>query len=47
MPRPQGTLPKGDDFKVIVQIKNTAGAAPKSFGLLYEDEACAECHREK
>lgn len=38
-------LPDGDDFTVVVQIRDTAGAKPKNHRVLFHDEICAECKR--
>ena len=38
-------LPEGDDFTVVVQIRDTAGAKPKNHRVLFHDEICAECKR--
>mgnify|MGYP001599474669 CR=1 FL=1 len=38
-------MPEGDDFTVVVQIKDNASARPKNYRVLYHDEICAECKR--
>lgn len=38
-------LPEGDDFTVVVQIRDTATAKPKNHRVLFHDEVCAECKR--
>lgn len=37
------TLPEGDDFTVVVQIRDAAGAKPKNHRVLFHDEVCGEC----
>lgn len=41
----QGPLPKGDDYNIVIQIKDTATASPKNYRVYFEDEACEKCHR--
>lgn len=36
-------LPEGDDFTVVVQIRDAAGAKPKNHRVLFHDEVCPEC----
>lgn len=38
-------LPEGDDFTVVVQVRDTAGAKPKNHRVLFHDEICGECKR--
>ncbi|HEY9248734.1 MAG TPA: hypothetical protein VIO38_06365 [Rariglobus sp.] len=38
-------LPEGDDYTVVVQIRDTAGAKPKNHRVLFHDEVCDECKR--
>jgi hypothetical protein len=38
-------LPEGDDYTVVVQIKDNASARPKNYRLLFHDEVCGECKR--
>ena len=38
-------LPEGDDYTVVVQVRETASAKPKNFRVLFHDEICAECKR--
>lgn len=38
-------LPAGDDFTVVVQIKDNATARPKNYRVVYHDEICGECKR--
>ncbi|NDC57605.1 MAG: hypothetical protein EBZ50_01990 [Alphaproteobacteria bacterium] len=39
------TLPEGDDYTVVVQIRDTAAAKPRNHRVLFHDELCAECKR--
>jgi hypothetical protein len=38
-------LPEGDDYTVVVQIRDSASARPKNYRVLFHDEICAECKR--
>jgi hypothetical protein len=38
-------LPDGDDYNVVVQIRENATARPKNYRVLFHDEICAECKR--
>lgn len=38
-------LPAGDDFIVVVQIRGTAGARPRNYRVLYQEEICDGCKR--
>lgn len=38
-------LPEGDDYTVVVQIRDNANARPKNHRVLFHDEICAECKR--
>lgn len=38
-------LPEGDDYNVVVQIRDNATARPKNYRVLFHDEVCAECKR--
>ncbi len=38
-------LPPGDGYTVVVQIRETAGARPKNYRVLFHDETCGECKR--
>jgi hypothetical protein len=38
-------LPEGDDYTVVVQIRDAAGAKPKNHRVLFHDEVCGECKR--
>ena len=38
-------LPEGDDYNVVVQIKDNANARPKNYRVLFHDEICGECKR--
>ena len=40
-----GKLPDGDDYNVVVQIRENASARPKNYRVLFHDEICAECKR--
>lgn len=40
-----GKLPQGDDYNVVLQVKDNAAARPKNYRVLYHDEVCAECKR--
>jgi hypothetical protein len=40
-----GKLPDGDDYNVVVQIKDSASARPKNYRVLFHDEVCGECKR--
>jgi hypothetical protein len=38
-------LPEGDDYNVVVQIRDNATARPKNYRVLFHDEVCDECKR--
>lgn len=38
-------LPDGDDYLVVVQVRDSANARPKNYRLQFHDEVCAECKR--
>lgn len=38
-------LPDGDDYTVVVQLKDNANAKPKNYRVSYHDEVCGECKR--
>lgn len=38
-------LPEGDDFTVVIQVKENASARPTNYRVIYHDEICAECKR--
>lgn len=38
-------LPAGDEFIVVVQIREAAGARPKNYRVLFHDETCGDCKR--
>jgi hypothetical protein len=38
-------LPEGDDYNVVVQIRENATARPKNYRVLFHDEVCDECKR--
>lgn len=41
----RAALPDGDDYTVVVQIRDAAGAKPKNYRVLFHDEVCKECKR--
>jgi hypothetical protein len=38
-------LPQGDDYTVVVQIRESAGATPKNHRVLFDESVCGECKR--
>ncbi len=36
-------LPKGDGYRIVVQIRQTADAKPQNFRIDYHTEICGEC----
>lgn len=38
-------LPEGDDYTVVVQVRENASARPKNYRVLFHDEICDECKR--
>jgi hypothetical protein len=38
-------LPEGDDYTVVVQIRDNAGAKLKNYRVTFHDEVCGECKR--
>ena len=38
-------LPDADDYTVVVQVRDAAGAKPKNYRVLFHDEICKECKR--
>lgn len=38
-------LPEGDDYTIVMQVRDAAGAKPKNYRVLYHDEICKECKR--
>jgi len=38
-------LPKGDDYRVVLQIKSTADAKPQNIRIDYHTEVCGKCNR--
>jgi hypothetical protein len=36
-------LPEGDDYTIVVQIRDNATAKPHNHRVLFHDEVCAEC----
>ena len=41
----KAALPEGDDYTVVVQVRDNASARPKNYRVLFHDEVCAECKR--
>lgn len=39
------SLPKGDDYTVVLQVRDTASARPKIYRVEFHDEICTECKR--
>lgn len=39
------SLPEGDDYTVVLQVRDTAEAKPKNYRILFHDEVCGECKR--
>ena len=39
----KNTLPEGDDYTVVVQIRDSVAAKSKNYRVLFHDEVCAEC----
>lgn len=38
-------LPEGDNYTVVVQIRDSVVAKPKNYRVLFHDEVCGECKR--
>lgn len=38
-------LPDGDDYNVVVQIRENATARPKNYRVFFQDEICRDCKR--
>ncbi len=38
-------LPKGDDYTVVLQVRDTASARPKIYRVEFHDEVCKDCKR--
>jgi len=38
-------LPEGDDYMVVVQIRDSVVAKPKNHRVTFHDEVCGECKR--
>lgn len=38
-------LPKGDDYTVVLQVRETASARPKVYRVQFSEEVCGECKR--
>ncbi len=41
----KAALPEGDDYLVVVQVRDNANARPKNYRVLFHDEVCGECKR--
>lgn len=39
----KNSLPEGDDYTVVVQIRDSVAAKSKNYRVLFHDEVCAEC----
>lgn len=39
----KNALPEGDDYTVVVQIRDSVVAKSKNYRVLFHDEVCAEC----
>lgn len=40
----KGKLPEGEPYRVVVQIREVAGAKPQNFRIEFSLEKCGECH---
>ncbi len=38
-------LPEGDGYRVVLQVRDNAGAKPKNYRVEFHDEVCDECKR--
>lgn len=38
-------LPEGDDYTVVLQVRDSAEAKPKNYRVQFHDEICGECKR--
>ncbi|HEY5953310.1 MAG TPA: hypothetical protein VIT18_03040 [Terrimicrobiaceae bacterium] len=38
-------LPEGDDYRVVLQIRQTADGKPQNFRIDYSTETCSDCKR--
>lgn len=38
-------LPEGDGYRIVVQVRDTAGARPKNYRVEFHDENCETCKR--
>ncbi len=38
-------LPKGDGYRVVLQVRENASAKPQNYRVEYHDEKCGECKR--
>jgi hypothetical protein len=41
----QTTLPEGEGYRVVLQIRSTADAKPQNLRIDYHAEVCAKCNR--
>ncbi len=39
------SLPEGDGYNLMVQLKSTPETKPQSFKVAFHDETCSKCHR--
>lgn len=40
-----GTLPHGDGYNIVVQLKKDASSKPENFRIKYDTHICGECNR--
>ncbi|WP_277558599.1 hypothetical protein [Ereboglobus sp. PH5-10] len=38
-------LPDGDGYTIVLQVRDSDGARPKNYRIVFHDEVCAECKR--
>jgi len=38
-------LPEGDGYRIVLQVRDNAGAKPKNYRVEFHDEVCGECKR--
>lgn len=38
-------LPEGDGYRIVLQVRDRAGAKPKNYRVEFHDELCDECKR--
>jgi len=38
-------LPKGDGYRIVLQVRDSAAAKPKNYRVEFHDEVCGECKR--